>query len=68
MVLDLPEIFDCIILISYRNGRAQIDQADCRARSVFKLDFELSLSPHETDFTLPPGGIVAGPAVLIFMF
>ena len=40
---DLPEIFDYIVLVSYRNGRARIGQAECRARTVFKIDFELRL-------------------------
>jgi len=40
---DLPEIFDRIILVSYRDGRARIGQAECRARTVFKINFELGL-------------------------
>ena len=41
---DSSEIFNGIILVSYRNRRARIGQAECRARTVFKLDFEVSLS------------------------
>jgi hypothetical protein len=32
-----------MILVSDGNGRARIYQAECRARTVFKLDFEFSL-------------------------
>jgi hypothetical protein len=38
---DLSEIFDRIVLISDGKGRTRIDQAECRARTVFKIDFEL---------------------------
>jgi hypothetical protein len=40
---DLPEIFDCIVLVSHRNGRARVGQTECHARTVLKLDFELGL-------------------------
>jgi len=39
----LSEVFDCIILVSYRNGRTRVGQAECRARTVLKLDFEVGL-------------------------
>jgi hypothetical protein len=43
-VQDSSEIFDRIILVSYRNRRARVGQAQCGARIVFKLDFEVSHS------------------------
>ena len=66
-VQDLPEIFDRIVLVSHRNRRARVGQAERPARTVLKLDFESALASW-TDFILPPGGIVAGPAILTFMF
>src|SRR5215468_6292464 len=30
----LPEIFDRIVPVSYRNGRARVGQAECHARTV----------------------------------
>jgi hypothetical protein len=39
----LSEVFHCIVLISDGNGRSRIGQAECRARTVFKIDFELGL-------------------------
>ena len=41
---DLSEIFDRIILVSYRNGRARVGQGERRTRTVLKLDSELCLS------------------------
>jgi hypothetical protein len=64
---DLSEVFHRIVLISDGNGRARIGQAECRARTTFEIDLERTLA-SSTDFILPPGGIVAGPAVLIFIF
>ena len=43
LVISLSEVFHCVILISNGNGRARIGQAECRARTVFKIDFELGL-------------------------
>ena len=43
-VQDLAEIFNYIVLVSYRNGRARVGQPECRARTVLKLDFEVSPS------------------------
>ena len=40
---DLSEVFHRIVLISDGNGRARIGQAECRAGTVFKFDFELGL-------------------------
>src|SRR6516225_10268048 len=40
---DLSEVFHRITLVSHRNGRARIGQAECHARTVFKIDFELRL-------------------------
>ena len=40
---NLPEIFDSIILVSDRDGRARIGQGECHARTVLKLDFEVGL-------------------------
>ena len=37
---DLSEVFQCIILISDGNRRARIGQPDCRAGTVFKIEFE----------------------------
>jgi len=39
---ELSEVFHCIILVSDGNGGARIGQGKCRARTVFKIDFELS--------------------------
>ena len=41
--IGLPQIFDGIVLVSDGNGRSRIGQAECRARTVLKLDFEVSL-------------------------
>jgi hypothetical protein len=38
------QVFHCIILISDGNGRARIGQEECRARTIFKIDFELGLA------------------------
>jgi hypothetical protein len=40
---DLSEVFHCIVFIWDRNRRARIGQAECCARTVFKIDFELRL-------------------------
>ena len=65
--IGLPQIFDGIVLVSDGNGRSRIGQAECRARTVLKLDFEVGPGLVNR-FYFAPGGIVAGPAVLIFMF
>ena len=40
---NLSEVLHGIILISNGNGGARIGQGECRARTVFKIDFELGL-------------------------
>jgi hypothetical protein len=40
---DLSEVFHGIILASHRNGRARVGWAECHARTVRKLDFEVGL-------------------------
>ena len=40
-VQDLPEIFDSIVLVSHRNGRARVGQGERCVRTVLKLDSEV---------------------------
>ena len=63
---DLSEVFHCIVLISDGNGRTRICQAECRARTVLKLDSKVSISLLN-GFHYAPHDTAAAPAVLIFM-
>ena len=63
---DLPEIFDSIVLVPYRNGRARVRQANV-ALEPFSNSILNSVLASWPDFTLRLGGIVAGPVVLSFM-